>query len=128
MGLSKNTINRLQEDLIRLEEIKEALSSYVPPGKRDALLRRKVMLESAIKQRTTHLKSLINKKPVEAIILTDDIKGDVKKYRRVFYGLTLEEARELINIEMHYKKVFYTLVKLEHINTSSEWEELLESK
>lgn len=127
MGLSRNTINRLQEDLIRLEEIKEALSSYVPPGKRDALLRRKVMLESAIRQRTNHLKSLINKKPVEAIILADLDEG-VKKYRRVFYGLTLEEAKELIDIEMHYKKIFYTLVKLEHIDTSSKWEELLESK
>lgn len=127
MGLSRNTINRLQEDLIRLEEIKEELSSYVPPGKRDALLRRKVMLESAIRQRTNHLKSLINKKPVEAIILAD-LNGGVKKYRRVFYGLTIEEAKELIDIEMHYKKIFYTLVKLEHIDTSSKWEELLESK
>ena len=127
MGLSRNTINRLQEDLIRLEEIKEALSSYVPPGKRDALLRRKVMLESAITQRTTHLKSLINKKPVEAIIIANLTEG-VKKYRRVFYGLTLEEARELIDIEMHHKKILYTLVKLEYIDTSSEWEELLESK
>lgn len=127
MGLSRNTINRLQEDLIRLDEIKEALSSYVPPGKRDALLRRKVMLESAIRQRINHLKFLINKKPVEAIILANLDEG-VKRYRRVFYGLTLEEAKELIHVEMHYKKIFYTLVKLEYIDTSSEWEELLESK
>ena len=85
------------------------------------------MLESAIRQRTNHLKSLINKKPVEVIILADLNEG-VKRYRRVFYGLTIEEAKELIDIEMHYKKIFYTLVKLEYIDTSSEWEELLESK
>lgn len=128
MGITRNTINRLHEDIQRLNEIKDELSSYIPRGKRDALLKRKVMLENAIQQRVHNLKSIINKKPIEAVILVNLDNTEPKYYRRVFYGLTIEEVHELIDIEMYTRGEYYTLAKLEPINTSSEWEELLENK
>lgn len=128
MGITRNTINRLHENIQRLNEIKSELASYVPRGKRDALLKRKVMLENAIQQRVHNLKSIINKKPIEAIILVNLDNTEPKYYRRVFYGLTPEEVKELIDLEMYSRGEYYSLVKLEPINTSSEWEELLENK
>lgn len=128
MGITRNTINRLHENIQRLNEIKSELASYVPRGKRDALLKRKVMLENAIQQRVHNLKSIINKKPIEAIILVNLDNTEPKYYRRVFYGLTPEEVKELIDLEMYSRGEYYSLVKLESINTSSEWEELLENK
>lgn len=128
MGITRNTINRLHEDIQRLNEIKNELASYVPRGKRDALLKRKVMLENAIQQRVHNLKSIINKKPVEAVILVNLDNTEPKYYRRLFHGLTPEEVKELIDLEMYSRGEYYSLVKLEPINTSSEWEELLENK
>lgn len=128
MGITRNTINRLHEDIQRLSEIKNELASYVPRGKRDALLKRKVMLENAIRQRVHNLKSIINKKPIEAVILVNLDSTKPKYYRRVFHGLTPEEVKELIDLEMYSRGEYYTLVKLEPINTSLEWEELLENK
>lgn len=131
MGIIRNTINRLREDVQRLNEIKDELSSYLPSGKRDALLKRKVMLERAIQQRVHSLKNIVNlnQRPIEVVILVNLDNTKPKYYRKIFYGLTPEEVKELIDLEMMYVRgEYYTLVKLEPINTSLEWEELLENK
>lgn len=127
MGLIRNTLTRIQDDLITLERIHNELPRS-SSGKHRSLLQQKVMIEQRVQSRIKSLKESINRPLLKATIIVAFDEGPTKRYSKTFYGLTPQEVRDLINIELYSKGVYYTLESLEEINTNSEWEELLEDK
>lgn len=124
MGLIRNTIRRLQDDLYTLERIKNELPRS-NPGKHRSLLQQKVMIEQRLQSRIQSLKESINRPILKATIIIDFGEGP-KRYSKNFYGLTPQEVRDLLDVEFFL--VGYTLVSLEEIKPNSNWEELLEDK
>lgn len=127
MGLIRNTLTRIQDDLITLERIRNELPRS-NSGKHRSLLQQKVMIEQRVQSRIKSLKESINRPLLKATIIVAFDEGPAKRYSKTFYGLTPQEVRDLISIELYSKGVYYTLESLEEINTNSEWEELLEDK
>lgn len=122
MGLIKNTLDRIKEDLDRLEVINLEISRS-STGKRRALLKNRVMIEQRVRARSQSLKEKINSPGIEAVIIADLGSGP-KQYHRTFYGLNHGEVKELLEIMFSVKQMPYTLVKLQEVNTASTWEEL----
>lgn len=127
MGLIRNTLTRIQDDLITLERIRNELPRS-NSGKHRSLLQQKVMIEQRVQYRIKSLKESINRPLLKATIIVALDEGPAKRYSKTFHGLTPQEVRDLISIELYSKGVYYTLESLEEINTNSEWEELLEDK
>ena len=127
MGLIRNTINRIQDDLATLDRIKNELPRS-NPGKHRALLQQKVLVEQRVKSRIQNLKETIHKPILKATIIVDFGEGP-KTYFKLFYGLTPQEVRDLLDLEFFVgEAIGFTLVNLEEIKTESKWEELLEDK
>ena len=127
MGLIRNTLTRIQDDLATLERIRNELPRS-NSGKHRSLLQQKVMIERRVQSRIQSLKESINRPILRAIVIVD-LGDGVKRYSKNFYGLTPQEVRDLLDVEFIVNKsIGYTLESLEELKPNCNWEELLEDK